>query len=216
MLLRSLAVLLSAYVPSWLTSSSTLAATASRTAASNLSIAKRSTKTRTEVQKQAFAFALKWEKGVVAHPQESGGLTVDGITQDAYDVYRLKNSQPMRSVHNLTEEERTDIYCDYWAYGSCHLLPDKIAIVHFDTTLHCGAPRAVKLLQVAVEAAVDGKIGEETLNLVWLNDEAHLVAKYIGCRASFYLRLARLRKEKKQYLRGWLRRLNDLREEVNA
>src|SRR5438477_12515974 len=89
---------------------------------------------------------------------DPGGLTKYGIDQP---------SQPNVDIRNLTEDEAKDIYYnDYYLGSGADKLPDGIATIVLDISVNNGKGRAIKILQGAVLAAVDGALGPEPIGLV--------------------------------------------------
>ena len=58
----------------------------------------------------ALAFALRWEGGYVNHPADPGGATNKGVTQRAYDAWRVRRGQTKRDVRAITGAEVHAIY----------------------------------------------------------------------------------------------------------
>lgn len=152
------------------------------------------------------------EGGYVNHPKDPGGATNRGVTQRVYDMYRRAQGLAVRSVRDLTEAERLDIYrTRYWDVIKGDLLPPGVDYVVYDGAVNSGPLQSVKWLQRALGARytgkVDGLVGAETLRAL----ESHpnhddLVADIVVRRMAFLRAL----KTWDAFGRGWTRRVNDV------
>lgn len=166
---------------------------------------------------KALIFALRWEGGYSNHPADKGGATNRGITWETYNAYRRSKGLPVRSVRFLEQRELEEIYRQrYWEAARCDLLPEKLAIAHFDWAVNAGVGRANKSLQQIVGAASDGIIGPKTQSAVHaaikIHTEAVLVDAYCDNREGCYRRWGK--GSQAVFLKGWLNRLAALRREL--
>jgi lysozyme family protein len=86
-----------------------------------------------------------------------------------------------------------------------------LAIVHFDSAVNFGITGSVKLLQEALGALpADGKFGPQTVAA--LEKQNNLETAKLYCQARIDARHERVKKNSSdsRYLKGWLRRDNDL------
>lgn len=142
----------------------------------------------------ALPQVLKWEGGYVNNPDDKGGATNRGITQQTYNSYRRSHEQPMRDVKLITIAEVTQIYKNnYWLAAGCEKMSDKFALLVFDTAVNMGISRAKEFLKAAQ----------------WKYPE-----KFIAARRAKYEEFAKYGNQK-IFLKGWLNRLNDLERVVN-
>ena len=140
---------------------------------------------------KAMQFVFRWEGGYVNDKHDPGGETKFGISKRAY---------PNADIKNLTIEQAKRIYeKDYWIKGGCHLLDWPLSLVHFDACVNHGIKGAEKLKERAKK-----KSGKDGLD----------AEKIIVERERFYRRLSA--NGKSRFLRGWLNRMNDLREFVKG
>lgn len=165
---------------------------------------------------RGLAFVLRIEGGYVNDPYDNGGATNKGIIQRTYDGWRKSLKLPARDVREITGEEVRDIYRRrFWGRASCPLLPDDVAIAHFDAAVNHGVLRAGKLLQRATAQglAEDGIVGPATLAGVeaW-SDQKLLVKAYLRQRQEFYHGLVERDPWQNRFIRGWLKRLTWLHE----
>ncbi len=162
---------------------------------------------------KAIAFTLDAEGGYVFDPNDPGGETKFGISKRQYPVLDIKT---------LLLEDAKKIYKrDYWEASKAHLLPEKLAIVHFDTAVNHGVvdgdhyiDTANELLQAILCVKVDGIIGPQTLNqidrYVKLYGEDYIVKLYLERRARLYLDIVRAKPKMHRYINGWMNRLDKL------
>jgi len=159
---------------------------------------------------KCFAFTIGEEGGYVNHPKDKGGETKWGIS---------KNQYPNISIPSLTKKEANAIYFrDYWKPSGANLLPDKLAMVHFDSAINHGVTQAIKLFQGIVCAKQDGILGPKTLKMLEYylenGDENYLVQLYIEHRKELYENIVRNNPDQKIFLKGWFNRINKLKKEV--
>lgn len=153
------------------------------------------------------------EGGYANDPRDPGGATNRGVTQRVYDMYRRAQGLAVRSVRDLTEAERLDIYrTRYWDVIKGDLLPPGVDYVVYDGAVNSGPVQSVKWLQRALGAryagTVDGIVGPETLRAVESHpDHDSLVAAITGRRLAFLQAL----KTWDTFGRGWSRRVSDVR-----
>jgi lysozyme family protein len=163
----------------------------------------------------SLPFVLRWEGGFVDHPADPGGRTNKGVTQRTYDQWRVRQGLPRRDVRFIEDDEVERIYeAGYWFPPRCDLLARQLDLVQFDTAVNMGPRRAVRMLQAAVGADVDGDFGPETARRVAASDVGETLRRYCDRRESYYRELVQRRPELGVFLRGWLNRLNALRREV--
>jgi len=110
----------------------------------------------------SYAFTLAHEKGWWPGGERDPHPTLDGVTQTAYTDYRKRHNQPVRSVRDMSEAERADIYGEYWDACQANLLPVRSANAHFAFAFNAGPARALKVLQKALGIEADGRVGPVT------------------------------------------------------
>jgi len=160
---------------------------------------------------RAFAFTVKEEGGYVNHPKDKGGETKFGISKRAY---------PHIDIKGLSIEQAKKIYYqDYWLASSADRLPERLALLHFDSAVNHGVGQAKLFLQAILCVKRDGRIGPITLGVLYkqleLGDESNLIEKYLRVRREYYYTIVSLRPDQKVFLKGWLNRLNKLKAELN-
>ncbi len=157
----------------------------------------------------AYDFIKPWEGGFVNHPRDPGGATNLGVTQRVYNSFRRSKGRPIRSVSEISNDEAELIYFNrYWNPAKCPALPGPLALVVFDGSVNQGVGATARLIQQAVGAGVDGKVGPKTLARVrrsWGRDPAGTIVEFCARRA---LRYAGTR-NRTTFGLGWMRRLCD-------
>lgn len=141
--------------------------------------------------------------GYVNDPDDRGGETKYGIA---------KNANPDLDIAGLDWAAAQRVYYKkYWLLGDCDKLPSRLAALHFDGCVNHGVGRAAKFLQTAVGATADGDIGPATLNLVSLYDEISICNNICDQRENFYKRIVEKNPSQEKFLKGWLRRIEEMR-----
>lgn len=169
----------------------------------------------------ALPTILRHEGGYVDHPQDPGGATNYGITQETYDGWRGVPRVASRPVRLITQEEVRDIYLQrYWRPARCDDLPPRLRLPHFDCAVNCGVAQAAKILQRALGVADDSIIGPVTLAAARAQPPLELVDEMLFQRLRYYRAIA-LRKrpdgrDLRLFLPAWVGRLLDLRHEVRG
>lgn len=144
---------------------------------------------------QAFETLLGHEGGYVNDRADPGGETKFGIS---------KRSYPGEDIAGMTIERAREIYRrDYWGPAGCDAMPDAAKLQVFDTAVNSGVTTAVRLLQRAAGADVDGRLGPQTLLAVQSMPAARFVARFNGARLSFMAELPTW----PAFGRGWARRV---------
>ena len=160
----------------------------------------------------ALPFVLRWEGGYVNHPADPGGATNKGVTQKVYSAWLQQQGRADASVRDLSDDDMAAIYeANYWRAAHCQELPPPLDQVQFDTAVNMGVGRAVRFLQEAVGAVVDGGFGNGTRTCVAQAVPGEALQRYLGIREKFYRSLVDSKPELGVFLKGWLNRLEALR-----
>lgn len=162
---------------------------------------------------EALEQTIKWEGGFVNNPNDSGGKTNYGITQNVFDAFRKERGQLPFSVEKITKLEVNAVYLqEYWLKGKCDKMEPLVAIFHFDTCVNTGIKQANKLLQRSIGVKDDGLIGIITLQEMKLYDEEEIITKYIKLRKEFYDKIIKKNNKLNIFRDGWMNRVNSLAE----
>ena len=88
--------------------------------------------------KRALKFVLKWEGKDSDGPNDPGGITRYGISQNAH---------PYLNVKDLTLKEAKEIYFkNYWLKANCDKISFPMNICIFNCAVNCGVSRAKKFM----------------------------------------------------------------------
>jgi|GEM_PF-241007 len=162
------------------------------------------------VFEHALAHVLEMEGGYSDDPQDPGGATNFGITIGDFarqlNVVLNAESAPglRRRLRRISPKlVRTIYHQRYWQRASCAAFTPALALMHFDCAVNQGVGRAIRFLQQAVGAQVDGEIGPETIAAAAATPVVDALPRYADLRRRHYRSLAHF----KRFGRGWLRRL---------
>lgn len=143
---------------------------------------------------KALKFILKWEGGYVNNPNDKGGATNKGITQNTYNNWLRSKGQNLKDVRNITDSEVKEIYYNnYWLKAGCDKMSEKFANLAFDTAVNMGVSRVSEFLKAAEYKYPD---------------------KFIIARIAKYLEFSKYGNQK-VFLQGWLNRTIDLYNFIN-
>jgi lysozyme family protein len=147
----------------------------------------------------AFARLTGNEGGYVNDPNDPGGETKFGISKRAY---------PEEDIAGLTLERAKYLtQRDFWGPAGCDALPDVMKFQMLDMAFNTSAPgrpaTAIKMLQEAAGADVDGVLGPHTLAAVNAADPQHVLRRLQGVLLRYYTELENW----PRYGKGWAGRL---------
>jgi lysozyme family protein len=145
--------------------------------------------------------------GYVNDPLDMGGETKFGVA---------KNANPDLNISTLTWDAAKRVYeRRYWMASNSDDIDaagmPRLAVLHFDGAVNHGVGRAAKFLQRAVGATPDGDIGPATLAAVANGDELAICNTICDLREKFYRDIVANKPEQARFLKGWLRRITEMR-----
>lgn len=144
---------------------------------------------------EAFELLIDHEGGYVNHPNDPGGETKFGISKRAY---------PNEDIARLTLERAKQIYRrDYWDKVEADALPPEIRFDVFDVAVNSGVRTAIRMLQRAAFAEVDGVLGPRTRMAIKSMNPLVLFARINGARLAFMADLPTW----PTFGRGWAKRI---------
>jgi lysozyme family protein len=122
-------------------------------------------------------------------------------------------SHPHVEIERLRFSDAAAIYhADTWLPLQCDkITSEQVAISLADAAINCGFVRAVKWLQAAAQATQDGNLGPLTLHAANMMDGDELAKNLNDLRQHYYLLEVRP-SLRAVYGKGWLNRLEDLRD----
>lgn len=144
--------------------------------------------------------------GYVNDPDDAGGETKYGIAQNA-------TRKVVRDM-NL-EDAMVHYYNNYWLASNCNAMPAKLSLIHFDGCVNHGVRQAGKFLQRALGVVDDGIVGARTLDMINSLNDAEIidVIEHVAeQRVNFYNRIAERKPSQQKFLKGWLRRINEVKQ----
>lgn len=166
----------------------------------------------------ALQFVLAREGGKVDDPKDRGGRTAYGVTQKTYDAYRHDKGLDPADVWEITQPEVAAIYrAGYWEAikgDTVTAIHPGVALCLFDCAVNSGPGRAVKQLQTALGMDPDGKLGPATLGALEAADHDRVLERMLAARDTFFRSLVAHDASQTKFLKGWLKRVNHLREAV--
>lgn len=104
-----------------------------------------------------------------------------------------KSSHQNVDVEHLTKAGATDIYWDEWQKEGIESLPYPFGECYYDCCVNAGIGRARSITKVTGQDAT----------------------KFLAARAIFYKKLAFKVKKDRQYLQGWLNRIDNVKKYLN-
>jgi lysozyme family protein len=159
---------------------------------------------------------LKSEGGYVNHKSDRGGATNYGVTQATYSRWLKAVGLPDRAVKEIQQHEVEAIYSSYWKDAHCSYLPDGLDLLVFDLAFNSCAGLAIRTLQYVLGVNVDGVCGRQTMDAVHQEMVTGGVDKlcedYLAAREDFYHSLVERDPRQQAFIKGWLNRLDSLRE----
>jgi uncharacterized protein (TIGR02594 family) len=160
---------------------------------------------------RALAHVLEMEGGFSDDRYDPGGPTNFGITLAELASWRGVGVDPgayealKGDLRRIAPETVTAIYRQrYWLPAHSPELPAALAFMQFDTSVNQGVGGAMRMLQEAVGASVDGEWGPETAAAVEQMPVAEILTKYAQIRRRHYRSLPTFWR----FGRGWLRRVD--------
>lgn len=149
-----------------------------------------------------LTWILKWEGSVYTNdPDDHGGPTRYGVIQTRYDQYRKDTGKPTRSVRYIELPEVTSIYARYyWNVIDGDTLPAPYDLALFNVAVNSGTGRAAQF-RGEVEKAHPGA-------------DALTLARAVCDRYERFYRAIAANPGQSKWLKGWLNRLDDCRQEI--
>lgn len=164
---------------------------------------------------KALEIVLELEGGYSNHPKDPGGATNFGVTQATLNAYRAQLGLPLIDVKIVKPEEVKEIFRRmYWEPVRGDSLSPGLGLAVFDTAVHSGPGRAVRMLQELVGATPDGVFGPKTESLVRSHAAVHLTAAYLRLRYTYLMRLTRPGQPLEYARQGFVNRLIRLRKAI--
>ncbi|WP_052249871.1 glycosyl hydrolase 108 family protein [Tateyamaria sp. ANG-S1] len=162
---------------------------------------------------------IKWAEGGFAnHPDDTGGATNFGITRATLEDWRGKpvTEDEVRALSR--EEANLILRTNYYARCRCGEMPDRTAMVVYNTAILSGTDKAIKTLQEAFNTMgmkvnggplkVDGIVGRNTIAAARETDAEAMSETYVD----LYEAYLKTRHNFDTFGNGWMNRIAKLRE----
>jgi len=121
---------------------------------------------------------LRDEGGFTNDKRDNGGPTNWGITFVEYQRWRAGRKTSINDLKSMKQEEARQIFKKwYWTPLGCERLPVGVAYEVFDSGILHGIFNAARWLQLAVDAKVDGHVGDKTIQAALAADDATTIVK---------------------------------------
>ncbi|MDJ1168937.1 glycosyl hydrolase 108 family protein [Roseofilum sp. BLCC_M154] len=141
---------------------------------------------------KAMAFIFKWEGGLSDHPNDAGGRTNMGITEERAKQHGLTPDE-------ITKEKATEIYrSDYWDAAGCNEFEWPLSLACMNTAVNSGPGKAMEF---------NGLIGDGSAK-----EEA---IAYAQRQEDYYRDIVSRKPDQEVFLKGWLNRSKDLKRRIN-
>lgn len=160
----------------------------------------------------AFRRVIGEEGGFVDDPLDRGGATKYGITIRTLAEWWKhlgRDGEPDRSdVQILTETEAREIYRTLWwaRYGLGRIDDQAVAEKVFDMMVNMGPGAAVRIVQRAAGASIDGVLGPRSLGALNAAEPGYLLGELRRLSAEYYRAIVARDATQARFLRGWLAR----------
>jgi lysozyme family protein len=159
---------------------------------------------------RCLRFTLREEGGYSNDPADKGKETWRGVTAATFDRARKAGVVPRDcvTVRDLKPEHVEAVFWNfYWNASKAHEFPAPLDLLLFDAYVNHRPEVAVKLIQAAVGADQDGKVGPKTLEAARVVQPVTAIERYTYEREQFYRRLVKQDESQAKFLRGWLNRV---------
>lgn len=158
---------------------------------------------------------LLHEGGFVNHPNDRGGATNWGITQKVYEDF-IGRSVSIDEIKNMPKGNAVRIYKEqYWdKVKGDEIKSYAIAFALFDQAVNRGHVSATKQAQKVLDIYPDGIFGNETLKHINNFNEKKFLEEYLKYSEDFYRTLVRNNPSQEVFLKGWLNRVESIRDYV--
>lgn len=161
-----------------------------------------------ETYDESLKAVLEWEGGYTNDAADPGGPTNWGITIIDARMY-WKADATASDVRQMPISVAKDIYrSKYWDAMRCDEMPPGVDYCAFDYGVNSGISRSAKVLQRLLGVTVDGKIGNETLEILMNADSKRIIADMCDERLAFLQRLGTW----PVFGKGWGRRVKGVRQ----
>jgi lysozyme family protein len=178
---------------------------------------------------RVLAFTLEWEGGYSNDPDDPGGATKYGITQNDVNYYFDDKVERINVKYLTLTQARAIYFAAYWEPCHCQYMfnptgdvfPTAYAL--FDTAVNCGVATSIGFLQEFLGVKKTGFFDYETSSNFWTNiynvgwtnihnvDTGKQAAfAVLGRRRLYYSKLVDDYPRLEKFYRGWMNRTDSL------
>lgn len=155
---------------------------------------------------KAFELVIGHEGGFTDDRKDRGNWTSGRIGQGELKGTKYGISSmayPDLDIKNLTLDQSKAIYKrDYWDKVKADELPAGLDFLTFDCAVNHGITKGASMLQQAIRASADGRVGPQTLTRARAADPRDALIEMAAIRGLFYSQIGTV----KTYGKGWYRR----------
>ena len=159
----------------------------------------------------AFKLLLTHEGGFIDNPQDLGGPTNLGVTQN--DLSHFYNRPvTVEEIKNLTQNAAKVFYkIKYWNLMNLDQIENaKIAAILFDQGVLRGPNRMIQDVQHSLGLDPDGIIGPVTISSINQQKEIDMGIKIIKASQLAFAFIVQQRPSQVEFLTGWITRTHSL------
>ena len=151
------------------------------------------------------------EKGIANDPYDRGGFTVDGVTLSTFRRF-YGNDKEEADLRNITPPQwRSIMKTGYWDVCKADGINDqRTAELIVDWCVNSGTAR-IRNVQTILEVRPDGCVGPVTLAAINSVDPDELYGRIMSARVAWYERIVRNDPSQQRFLKGWMNRLERLK-----
>jgi lysozyme family protein len=162
---------------------------------------------------QSMDIMMKLEGGKSDLKSDRGGRTNLGVTQREFDKFRQKQGLAPKDVFSITKQEAQQVYkIGYWNIIKGDELPLNVAHAMFSFALTDGPQDSIRFIQRLLGVEVTGFMGPKTKQAIWnacKNGDRKLTERILNRQIARYEN-----DEQEQFKKGWVRRVQKLREKI--
>lgn len=146
-------------------------------------------------------------------PNDYGGSTRYGITQNIYNTYRVNHKLPTQSVELISMDEVEDVYTIYfWNQAGCDRIltvgKEKLAFLHFNVAVQRNPVLATRMLQPLLGLpTITGYFGPLSQEACSACDEPSVITKYLDALVQHFHDEVAKDPSQSEFLQGWLNRV---------
>ena len=174
----------------------------------------------------AIPYTLDFEGGLSDDPFDRGGITKYGVSLVfAKGTKNLKlfdkdgdGDIDRNDIKELSIDDAKEAFKLYFwdPVDLDDITSEKKAFVIFDSNVNHGLGNSIPMLQrtcvkLGMNISIDGIFGPNTKNAFELADEDLFCDEFLDVRKNFYYKIVQRNPSQKKFLKGWLNRINGIK-----